>query len=217
VIILLLGLGFTLFGSGGYLGQVGSSRPIAQFWSYLKSPPQNRPDLQVKTPEHNTLSLEKQTLGEFGSAPSKEQVQVQSQKPVALRPPLIIANEEHQTSSPLSARTMVKGMTPAIAAPLDSLVQALNGPPGELPDQVFQSGAQNITLLVVETAKVKIGFDGSSMKVIELKPETYRYQFKDRADLLIYDAGALRIQFNGKDLGTLGQKGRIRRITLKAE
>ncbi len=213
VILLTLGLTFTLFGNRGYLGKMGASRPVTQFWSFLKSSPQNRQDLHLPPPDSKTTSVAKQPLGEFGSTLSQDQ----TQKPAALRPPLVLTNEDRPSSSSKSAMTMVKGMTPAIGAPLDTLAKALDRPAGELSDHVFQSGAQNITLVVVETAKVKIGFDGSSMKVIELKPETYRYQFNDRADLLIYDAGAIRIQYNGKDLGTLGQKGRIRRITLKPE
>lgn len=98
-----------------------------------------------------------------------------------------------------------------------SALGVASDPTGRLDESVFQNGAQEITLVVVEAVKVKFGLDGAPMKVIELKPETYRYQFKDRADLLVYDAGSLSIRFNGKDLGALGQKGRIRRLSFKAD
>jgi transcriptional regulator with XRE-family HTH domain len=77
-------------------------------------------------------------------------------------------------------------------------------------------GLQTVKLNVKEPLKIKIGIDGEAMKVVDLKIDQHLFQFKDRLDLLVYDASALTIQFNGDDLGSLGQKGRIRRLTFKS-
>ena len=75
---------------------------------------------------------------------------------------------------------------------------------------------QQLVLTVREPVKIKIGIDGDPMSILDLSVDQHQFKFKDRLDLLIYDASSLSVRFNGQDLGPLGQKGRIRRLTFKS-
>jgi len=75
---------------------------------------------------------------------------------------------------------------------------------------------QGIEILVKEAVRIKIQIDQQNNITKELTPDTYKYSFDDVARLLIFDASAVEIKFNGKDIGNLGKKGRVRRISFKA-
>ncbi|MGE0174741.1 MAG: helix-turn-helix domain-containing protein [Oligoflexales bacterium] len=76
---------------------------------------------------------------------------------------------------------------------------------------------QSLKLDVKSAVKVKIAFDKGSYEIMQLEPGEHKFEFKDEAKVLIYDAGALNVSFNGKDLGDLGKPGRIRRLSFKKE
>ncbi len=60
-------------------------------------------------------------------------------------------------------------------------------------------------------------FDSGKTETKQLKPDSYDFKFAEGAQFLIFDAGAVKIDFNGKSIGSLGQSGRVRRISFKAE
>jgi cytoskeletal protein RodZ len=99
----------------------------------------------------------------------------------------------------------VANTAPAAAAPAPALASATPAPQGD----------QTLEFVVSAPVKVRIGLDSGETVVKELTPETYRFAFKDRADLMIYDAAALKISYNGRPLGTLGAKGRVRRLSFE--
>lgn len=78
------------------------------------------------------------------------------------------------------------------------------------------NGAQVIQLVVKETMKVRVKVDKADQMTLDLKPDTYTYEFHDKADFMIYDAGSAELLFNGKSIGSLGSKGRIRRLSFRA-
>jgi hypothetical protein len=80
-----------------------------------------------------------------------------------------------------------------------------------------QGDQQVIELVVSEPVRIRLDADQQPSLTKELTPDTYRFTFGSKADLMIYDAAALKVLFNGKSLGSLGHKGRIRRLSFQAE
>ena len=78
------------------------------------------------------------------------------------------------------------------------------------------TGSQQLELVVREAVKVRLKLDRGEQSTVELQPNTYKYTFKDRADVMIYDAGSAEMSFNGKSLGSLGSKGRVRKLSFRA-
>lgn len=87
--------------------------------------------------------------------------------------------------------------------------------PAEAPPTAVR-GTQQLELVVREAVKVRLKLDRGEQSTVELQPNTYKYTFKDRADIMIYDAGSAEMSFNGKSLGSLGSKGRIRKLSFRA-
>ncbi len=71
---------------------------------------------------------------------------------------------------------------------------------------------QVLELIVIEPVKIKLVEDKKAPTVRQLKPDAYRFTFSDRAELTVYDASAVEVAYNGRSLGSLGAKGRIRKL-----
>ncbi len=78
-------------------------------------------------------------------------------------------------------------------------------------------GLQILTLQIKKTVKLKTRIDGNAWVVKTFSPDEYNFRFNEKADLLIFDAGAVKASFNGKKLGRLGSSGRVRRLSFVAE
>ncbi len=76
-------------------------------------------------------------------------------------------------------------------------------------------GQQQLVIAVTEPVRIKLDVDQGPSVTRELQPDTYKFGFNKKADMLIYDAAAVQISFNGKALGTLGNKGRVRRLSFQ--
>jgi hypothetical protein len=61
-----------------------------------------------------------------------------------------------------------------------------------------------------------MNLDNGTWDTKNLDVGTYKYEFVDTAELLVFDASAVDIRFNGKSLGNLGTKGRVRRLSFAA-
>lgn len=79
------------------------------------------------------------------------------------------------------------------------------------------AGEQVLELVVTAPVRIRLDADRQATVTKELSPDTYRFTFGSKADLMVYDAGALTVLFNGKSLGSLGSKGRVRRLSFQAE
>jgi hypothetical protein len=75
---------------------------------------------------------------------------------------------------------------------------------------------QTLELVVTETVRIRTQLDNGESVTKEYKPDTYNLTFAAAADLLIFDANAVKIRYNGRSLGTLGVKGRVRRLSFDA-
>ncbi len=118
---------------------------------------------------------------------------------------------------PVAAESMPEAAprpTTAVTAPVAVPSEAAN--PVALA-AVESGGEQMLELVVTEPVRIKMDLDSGTAAAKEYKPDTYRIPFKDKADLMIYNAAAVKITFNGRPVGSLGNKGRIRRISFQAK
>jgi hypothetical protein len=77
---------------------------------------------------------------------------------------------------------------------------------------------QTIALKVTEPVQVKLTLDGK--RVVngdEMAPGEYSYTFRSKAEMNISDASAVDVVYNQKSLGSLGSKGRRRKIAFQAQ
>ncbi len=81
---------------------------------------------------------------------------------------------------------------------------------------VNSAGKQRIHMRVLSPVKIRIKQDSTAWATMNLEPGEYDYEFGIEAQFLIFDAAAVEVQFNGKPLGSLGQKGRVRRLSFAA-
>ena len=91
----------------------------------------------------------------------------------------------------------------------------------ESPLQVQQGSVvafeQVLELNVSAPVEIKMTIDGKKQETTSFRSDTHRFTFHERAELMISDASAVDIIYNGKSLGVLGNKGRKRRIFLQAK
>ncbi len=80
---------------------------------------------------------------------------------------------------------------------------------------ITADGQQQLVIAVSEPVRIRLDVDQGPPVTKELQPDTYKFGFSKKADMLIYDAAAVQISFNGKALGALGNKGRVRRLSFQ--
>ena len=76
---------------------------------------------------------------------------------------------------------------------------------------------QTLVLTVTDPVRIRLDVDQGPPVTRELQPDTYTFAFNKKADMLIYDAAAVKISFNGRSLGALGSKGRVRRLSFQSQ
>jgi cytoskeletal protein RodZ len=76
---------------------------------------------------------------------------------------------------------------------------------------------QTLVLTVTDPVRIRLDVDQGPPVTRELQPDTYTFAFSKKADMLIYDAAAVKISFNGRSLGALGSKGRVRRLSFQSQ
>lgn len=77
---------------------------------------------------------------------------------------------------------------------------------------VVQEKKQYLDLTVLSEVTVSMSLDGAIKKEEVLLPDTYRFQFDENAELNLKDAGAVRVKYNGNDLGVLGRSGQPKKL-----
>ncbi len=133
----------------------------------------------------------------------------------------LIANKEQSVSAMANPPTTNSDSAPAtaenrgIAAAPHALDTEDN--PLLIPSTSAAAFEQVIELKVSGDVDVKITMDGKKLEQSKFAPNSYRFTFNDRADLHLGDASLVDVIYNGKSLGSLGSKGRRRRIVLQAK
>lgn len=148
------------------------------------------------------------------------QVAVQS----AVEPEVVVpANPQVVAKEPVAPRLVkeepVKPPGKPPVTPVLAIVEA-SKPAVEEPALELRSEKANfehvLELVVIEPVKIKMLADGKQPSIRQLKPDAYRFTFTDRAELTVYDAAAVEVAFNGRSLGSLGAKGRIRKLIFQS-
>ena len=106
--------------------------------------------------------------------------------------------------------------TPAQKAP-EPIATAEPQPPRTEPPKESTKGQQVLELTVSQPVRVRLDLDHGESEIRRLTPDTYKFAFSDHANMMVYDAGAVKISFNGRPLGPLGSKGRVRRLSFEAK
>ena len=75
---------------------------------------------------------------------------------------------------------------------------------------------QVLDFTVDNTVEVRVSLDSGAWVRKQYEPGNYQIPFNETANVLVMDAAAIRIKFNGRKLGKLGSKGRVRRLSFKA-
>lgn len=78
------------------------------------------------------------------------------------------------------------------------------------------SGGQKLEIVVIQPVRVRLELDKAEPMTKRLPPDTYVFQFNDQANLMVYDAAAVKISFNGHPIGAIGNKGRVRRLSFQS-
>lgn len=76
---------------------------------------------------------------------------------------------------------------------------------------------QLIELKVNAPVDIKVSLDGKKSERTTYAVGVTQLTFRDRVELMIQDASAVEVSFNGKSLGILGNKGRKRRVFFQAK
>ena len=168
-------------------------------------------------PSHSDLASESQTVNDEERASVTAEVEhgpTGSDKPAEAAPAAVAA-----TAVPAPAPSGVAAPAEAAVAEVSSkpeIADANGQKPG--PDTMVATDANaKLELQVLETVKVRKKIGSEVATVTEMTPQTYNYTVEDKAELLIYDAAAVRIKFGGRDLGELGAKGRVRKLVFLSE
>jgi hypothetical protein len=77
-------------------------------------------------------------------------------------------------------------------------------------------GGTLVQLTVKEPVTVKITRDSDKQITGELKPDTYRYRFKEQLKFYVDDSSAVEIYFKGQRVPTSTVKGEPKRITFQS-
>ncbi len=81
-------------------------------------------------------------------------------------------------------------------------------------DRMIGSGSQTLVFQVKKEVKVRIKVDKEAWITEVFTPDlSLQYKFSDRIQLLVFDASALDLSFNGMPVGELGAEGRVRRLS----
>jgi cytoskeleton protein RodZ len=150
------------------------------------------------------------------AAPAAAPAAATTPEAAAPQAPAEVAALPSAASEPAAAQPTAPIAAPAAAAEIPATAASPAATEVAVAPAAPASGGQVLELLVSEPVRVRMDVDAGESVVKELTPDTYRFTFTDKADMLIYDAGAVKISFNGRPLGSLGSKGRVRRISFQA-
>jgi cytoskeletal protein RodZ len=121
---------------------------------------------------------------------------------VAPVPTVITTPEAAAPATPAAPAVADKTNAPAPAAPTDE-------------DETLEGGTL-VQLTVKEPVVVKIARDSEKQIGGELKPDTYRYRFKEQLKFYVEDSSAVEIFFKGQRVPTSTVKGEPKRITFQS-
>ncbi len=104
---------------------------------------------------------------------------------------------------------------PAVANSIQTPAPASAAPIPSDEEETLEGGT-SVQLTVKEPVVVKITRDNEKQIGGELKPDTYRYRFKEQLKFYVEDASAVEIYFKGQRVPTSTVKGEPKRISFQS-
>ncbi len=134
-----------------------------------------------------------------------------------------VGKVKNSVTTPSLKKVTVVEPAPVVVAKVNETVSepaAMSIAPEKQVEEVSitSSGTEQVVEVeVLERVRLKADWDGKEKVAEEYKPGHYQFKFKSTLNLMVYDAGAVKINFNGRTLGALGTKGRVRRLSFEAD
>lgn len=100
-----------------------------------------------------------------------------------------------------------------VTEPLKTAVPMILDPQLEKGNLAVPEGEQVVEINANEEVKVRVFIDGKVTDLNHLNVARHTFSFENFAEFFIYDASAVDVTFNGRDLGQLGGKGKVRRLS----
>lgn len=158
------------------------------------------------------------------NVPPAASAPVQAVKPAepvdaAIPAPKIEVAQEVKAKPPVEEKAVMaqkKPETPKVAAvqrPERTPVVSKSEPARPAPAGVRQT----LEIFARERVVVRLVKDGGAPQNITLEPKQHAFEFRDEAQVLIFDASVVDVKYNGRSLGPLGKRGRVRRLSFKRE
>ena len=81
------------------------------------------------------------------------------------------------------------------------------------PTPPVTDGKQWLEVVVLKPTQIKLSLDEGRRITMNLEKSTHNFKFISSAEILVYDASAVDLKFNGKPLGDLGGENRFRKLS----
>ena len=147
-------------------------------------------------------STENETFSAKVSQPSQEEASVDEE------------DAEQLVQVPAPEEEVIVATDTATDLPNKIEEPAVEEPTKPSVDETIGAGSEVLDLRIKKEVKIRIKVDKESWVTKTLPADTsIQYKFNDKVQLLVFDASALDLNFNGKSLGDLGEPGRIRRLS----
>jgi hypothetical protein len=117
------------------------------------------------------------------------------------------------TSSDQSVAAGSSALQAEVTEPLKTAVPVILDPQLEKGNLTVPEGEQVVEINANEEVKVRVFIDGKVTDFNHLNVAKHTFSFENFAEFFIYDASAVDVTFNGRDLGQLGGKGKVRRLS----
>jgi cytoskeletal protein RodZ len=117
------------------------------------------------------------------------------------------------TSSDQSVAAGSSALQAEVTEPLKTAVPVILDPQLEKGNLTVPEGEQVVEINANEEVKVRVFIDGKVTDFNHLNVAKHSFSFENFAEFFIYDASAVDVTFNGRDLGQLGGKGKVRRLS----
>lgn len=144
---------------------------------------------------------------------SKQLAPSQSDVASAKAPLPVNATTNHQAGPP-TVEPNSSGSVPQVLQPQP----AAQVPPEAEKIEISREGTgqQLLEIIVSEKVRLRTDIDAGGGQTKEYLPGIYQIKFVNKIDMMVFDAAAVKLTFNGRNIGSLGNKGRVRRISFQS-
>jgi cytoskeletal protein RodZ len=170
-----------------------------------------------------TNSAKTQAVPALAVAPRLPAGSLNQEKTAELETNMDAADAVGQDAIPVPMKLTEQDSKTSVSAGQDSAasagVTALESADGDAMAVEGSAGAfeQVLELQILESVDMWMIIDGERTDRASYAAGDKAFRFKKKAEFMIYDAASVQMKFNGKPLGSLGTKGRKRKIVFQAK